>query len=192
MESAQSIVRKLKYAGTLDMPVTTNIGTVGSGVSSQEFGNTYQHTTVLSIEKAAALTLADNASIGDGHLIYTLPAGNIIVNNAYMVMLVTNAEHDGETLEAGLGTTTASGAVSVLSGTAGFENVLTGQAGTVGIVTSGMDISNSTSGIGGLLIPAASAHTVYFNVAGAWANTAGTALNTDIQGAVILNWTFFV
>jgi hypothetical protein len=194
METMNSVINKLNQHGSPTLINRTNVGTAGSGVRASEYGNAYQHTTILSINKAAALTLADNAALADGHLIYTFPTGALIVNNAHMALTITNAEHAANaTGELGLGTTVGSGAVAVLSGTAGFENILTGLASyTMGTVGTSTDISNSTSGIGGLLVPAANAHTVYVNLASTWANTAGAALDADISGFVILNWTFLV
>jgi hypothetical protein len=194
METLHSLQNKLVQLGSANLPNRTNVGTPNSGVKAIEYGNAYQHTTVLSINKSAAFALADNAAKGVGYLIYTLPAGALIVNNAHMALTITNTEHTANTDgELGLGTTIATGAVAVLSGTAGFENILTALPsygmGTVGIST---DISNSTVGIGGLIIPAASAHTVHVNLASTWANTAGLALDADITGFVVLNWTFLV
>lgn len=194
METLQSVIYKLNHNGSPTLVNKTNVGTAGSGVSSQEFGNAYQHTTVLSINKSAAFTLADNAALADGHLIYTFPAGALYVNKAYMALTVTNTEHAANTAgELGLGTTIASGAVAVLSSTAGFENILTGLAsynmGTVGIA---QDICNSTAATGGLPIGSGNPHTVYVNIASTWANTAGAALDADLTGFVILDWTFLV
>lgn len=194
METINSIISKLNYHGAPTLVCKTNVGTVNSGVTVQEFGNGYQHTTILSVNKTAAITLADNAALADGYLLYTFPAGALIVNNAHMALTVTNAEHSANNAgELGLGTTIGTGAVAVLSGTAGFENILTGLAsyemGTVGIST---DICNSTAGTGGLKIGSGNPHTVHVNLASTWANTAGAALDADISGFVILNWTFLV
>jgi hypothetical protein len=194
METLNSLQNKLQQLGTLNLRNPTNIGSANSGVIAQEYGDAYNHTTVLSINKSAAFALADNAAKAVGYLIYTLPAGAIIVNNAHMALTVTNTEHTANaTGEIGLGTVIGSGAVATLNLTATFENILTGlpsyAMGTVGTST---DISNSTTGIGGLIIPTASAHTVHVNLASTWANTAGLALNADLTGFVILNWTFLV
>lgn len=175
---------------TRKLETTINTGTPNTGVTAVEYGDGFNRTTVLTVSKTAAITLADNASIGDGYLVYTFPAGALVVNSAYMSMLVTNAEHNTEADEIGLGTTIATGAVSVLSGTAGFENILTGQVGAIGTATVGMDISNSTGATGGLKISAGNPHIVHVNVAGAWANTAGAALDADLEGTIVLNWTF--
>ena len=190
MESINSLIYKLQQAGSLNLQNRTNIGTPNAGVTADEYGTAYLHTTVLTVNKAAALTLADNASLADGYLVYTLPAGALVLNSAYMSMLISNAEQDETVTDIGLGTNVATGAVAVLGGNAGFENILTGHAGEVGTATVAMDICNSTGGTGGLIIRSGNPHTVHLNVAGAWANTAGTALDADASGIIILNWTF--
>jgi hypothetical protein len=194
METTQSILYKLEQLGTPNLINKTNTGIVGSGVSADEYGNAHMHTTILTIKKPAAFTLADNAAKAVGSLIYTFPAGALYVNNAYMALKVTNAEHiANNAAELGLGTAVATGAVAVLSGNAGFENILTGLAsyelGTVGI---SQDICNSTAGTGGLRIGSGNPHTVFANIASTWANTAGLALDADLEGTVILNWTFLI
>jgi hypothetical protein len=195
METMNSVINKLNQHGSPTLINRTNIGVAGSGVRASEYGNAYLHTTVLGISKIAGLTLADNAALADGHLIYTLPAGAIILNTAYMRVVVTNAEHNGGACELGLGTLAATGAIATLT-TAAQENVLTGYASTIGGNTQALDCCNATGSIGGLLIPTTDAgnisHNIYINIAGTWANTAGTALDADISGAVILNWTFMV
>jgi hypothetical protein len=194
METVQSIRYKMDQVGSPNLINKTNIGTVGSGVVATEYGNAHMHTTILTIKQLAAFTLADNAAKGVGSLIYTFPAGALYVNNAYMALKVTNAEHiANNAAELGLGMTVATGAVSVLSGNAGFENILTGLAtyelGTIGI---SQDICNSTAGTGGLRVNVGNPHDVFANIASTWANTAGLSLNADLEGTVILNWTFLI
>ena len=177
----------------LDAGTTVNnVGAVNTGVTAVEYGDQFHHRTVLTVSQASALTLADNASIADGYLLYTFPAGAIVVHNAYMSLTVTNAEHDTEANDLGLGTTIGAGAVAVLSGTAGFENILTGATAAVGTAEVAQDICNSTGGIGGLLIGSGNPHLVHANVAAAWADTAGTALDADLAGTVIIDWSFVV
>lgn len=183
----EALAMKLK---SLDVGTTTNLGVPGAGVVANERGNPHYHTTHMAVEFPNAFLLDDAASLGDNRIIYTLPAGDIIVHNAKMELLVTNAEHNTEAFEIGLGTAEANGVISVLSGTAAFENILTGQTAAIGTTERAMDISNSTGGTGGLLIPAASSHEVHVNIAGAWADTAGVDMFADLSGLVILNWSF--
>lgn len=114
-----------------------------------------------------------------------------MVNSAYMNILVTNAEHDTETPDLGLGTTIATGVQSVLSAVAGWENILTGYTNTIGTKSASIGGGNAGGGLGGLQIGAGNPHLVHINLAATWANTAGAALDADLAGAVILNWSFF-
>ena len=167
--------------------VTTdaNVGTAATGATAVEYGNGRQHQTVITVSTALG-AIAGGADLGLGKLVYTLPAGAIIVNSAYMSMALTAADGniDADTPDVGLGTVVASGAVAVLSGTATFENILTGQtaadcSGTATVKTTGAQI---------LAIETGDAHTVYFNVADGWAASGETACL--IAGTIVLNWEF--
>jgi hypothetical protein len=101
-----------------------------------------------------------------------------------MSMALTLAEDTTATADIGLGTVIASGAVSVLGGTATFENILTGQtaANASGTPTVKTVVNQH------LAIEAAGAHTVHLNIADTWADTAGADLTGDIAGTVVIKW----
>lgn len=159
-------------------------GTANTGVTAVTYGGGKDFVTVLTVDVTNAVDVADNAALADGYLLYTFPAGPIAVSAATMSMALTLAEDTTATPDVGLGTTVASGAVSVLGGTAAFENILTGQTaadanGTATVKT----VVNQP-----LAIESAGAHTVYFNIADTWADTAGTDLTGDIAGTVVIKW----
>jgi hypothetical protein len=160
-------------------------GTPNTGVTAVTYGDGKSFTTVLTISKADALLVADNAALSDGYLLWTAPAGEEVIQAAYMTMAVTCAEDTTSTLDGGLGTTEGSGAQSVLSGVgAAAENILTGQtfanaSGTAKVKTVADQV---------LVIATAGDHTVYFNAADTWANTAGLDLTCDIAGTVTIKW----
>ncbi len=165
---------------------TTNVGTANTGVTAVEYGDAYKHTTILTISQVNAVTVDDNAAISDGYLLYTFPAGEIVIDSAYMSMAVTLAEDTTATPEVGLGTLIGSGANATLGAVgAGAENVLGPAtaddcAGTAEVLTAAP----------GLVIATAAAHILHFNIAATWADTAGTDLTGDIAGTVVLNWSF--
>jgi hypothetical protein len=105
-------------------------------------------------------------------------------------MHISNTEQDETEIAIGLGTNIGTGAVALLGENAGFENILTGHDGEISTTTVAMDICNSTGATGGLIIRSGNPHTVFLNIAGAWENTAGTALDANASGIIILNWTF--
>jgi len=168
-----------------DATTDVNVGTANTGVTAVEYGDGHNHTTVLTISQTDALTVADNAALADGYLLYTFPAGAIAVNSATMSMAVTLAEDTTATPEVGLGTTEGSGANATLGAAdAACENILGPAtaddcAGTAELLT----------GVSALAIEAAGDHTVFFNVADTWADTAGSDLTGDIAGTVVINWT---
>ena len=175
--------------------VATNLGVVGTGVTAVEYGDAYHHTTVLTVSQtnAAGLVTGDNVALASGYLLYTFPAGAIVVHNAYMSMGITaTVEQAADTPDVGLGTTIGVGAVATLDTNPGFENILTGKTATnsSGTATVGQDICNSTGATGGLNIGAGNPHTVYFNIADTWADDTSADLSVDIAGTVVINWTF--
>ena len=163
----------------------SNIGTAATGVTAVEYGDGYQHTTVLTVDTTLP-AIAGGANLAVGKLLYTLPAGACIVDKAYMSLAITQSEGNinADTPDGGLGTTIASGAVAVLGGTAAFENIITGQTfddcnGTAETVTVvGVDLA----------IESGDNHTIYFNVADGWAASGDAA--AGLAGTVVLHWQF--
>jgi len=164
----------------------TNAGTAGTGVTAAEYGDGHHHKTVLTVSTNLG-AIAGGAALGVGHLVYTLPAGAVIVNAAYMSMALD--EDDGnitaDTPDVGLGTTVASGANATLDAVgAAAENILTGQTaadcnGTATVKTVADQI---------LVVETGGDHTVYFNVADTWA--ASGENDCAIAGTIVLEWTF--
>jgi hypothetical protein len=170
---------------------TSNVGAANTGVTAVEYGDGFTHTTVLTVSQADALTLADNAALADGYLLYTLPAGACIVESAYMSMAVTAAEDTTATADVGLGTVIGSTAIATLDLGAGgtMENILTGQTAANCSGTATVKTAIPTANVP-LVIAAGDAHTIHFNVADTWADTAGSDLTADIAGTVVINWIF--
>lgn len=165
--------------------VTNNIGTAATGVTALEYGDAYQHTTILAVDTTLP-AIAGGANLAVGKLLYTLPAGACIISNAHMNLAIQQTEDNitADTPDGGIGTTIGSGTVAVLGGTTAFENIITGQTfndcdGTAEVLTvAGID----------LVIAAAAAHTIHFNVAANW--TAGGDAAAALTGTVVLNWHF--
>ena len=162
-----------------------NVGSASSAcINAIERGNNNHHVTTLTVQSSLG-AIAGGANLGLGKLLYTFPAGPIIVHGAYMSMAITQTEGHitADTPDVGLGTTVASGVVAVLGGTSAFENILTGQTaadcdGTATVKT--VDAA--------LVIEVGDNHTVYFNAADGWAASgdAGALIN----GTVTLLWTY--
>ena len=165
--------------------VIANIGTANTGITAVERGDGYQHTTILTVASTLP-AIAGGAALSVGKLLYTFPAGAIVVDKAYMSMGITQTQGNinADTPDVGLGTVIAAGANALLSDTAGAENILTGQTannctGTAEVKTVGDQV---------LVIEAGGAHTVHFNVADDWAVSGDAA--ALIAGTVVLHWHF--
>lgn len=162
-----------------------NLGAASSAVVDVvEYGGARSHTTELNIQSTLG-AIAGGANLGLGKLLYTFPAGAILIESSYMSIAIqeTQGNITADTPDVGLGTTVASGAVALLSGTAAFENVLTGQTAADCDGTPTVATVATT-----LVIPAASNHTLYLNVADGWAASGDAA--AIISGRVVINWRF--
>ena len=168
---------------------STNRGVAAAGVTSIEDGTNRLHQTILTVNTTLP-AIAGGASLGVGKLLYTFPAGNIIVDSAYMSMAVTQTQGhiNANTPGVGVGTVVASGVVADITGTATFENVLVNTAAANCTGTSTVLTAIPTGAVP-LVIKAADAHTVYFNAAAAWAASGDAA--ALLTGTVIINWEFF-
>lgn len=168
---------------------SSGVGTAATGVTAVEYGDGYNHVTVLTLDEVSLGTSADDAAKGTGGLLYTLPAGAILVDGARADVAVTasDAAHAAQTdVEFGLGTTVASGSVSVLGGTAAFENILIGDGALTDVDgTATEKVGMNTSG--GLFIGTGGNHTVYFNVAATWVD-GDAASDLTASGEVVLVW----
>jgi hypothetical protein len=172
-----------------NQPTTTlNVGTAGSGVTAVEQGDGFHHKTVLTLDTVLP-AIAGGAALGVGKLIYTLPAGAALVHASKMAVAITQTEGniDADTPDVGIGTTIASGVVSVLGGTAAFENLVTGQTATNCTGTPTTIALQPTAGVD-LFVAVGGDHTVYLNVADTWAASGDAA--ALLTGTVTLIWTF--
>ncbi len=158
-------------------------GTAGTGVTAVEYGDGKQHTTILTIASTLP-SIAGGANLSVGKLIYTLPAGAIIIDKATMSVGLTQSQGhvNADTPDMGIGTVIAAGANALCSDTSGAENILTGQ--TVNNCTGTAEIKTVADQI--LVIESSGAHTVYLNVCDGWAASGDTALG--VAGTVVLHW----
>ncbi len=179
-------IRKPFGDGASDQASTTsvNVGTVAAGVTAVENGDGVHHQTVLTLATTLP-AIVGGTNLAVGKLIYTFPAGAINIRATSISVSVTQTEGNinADAPDGGIGTVIASGAVVVLGGTATFENLLTGQT---------FDDCNGTSEVKtlatSLVIEAADAHTVHFNIADGWA--ASGDLAAILAGTVTIEWDF--
>lgn len=162
-----------------------NIGVAPTGVTADEFGDGFHHVTKLTFTnfQVGAGPVA-GAALGFGQLIYTTPLGGLEMKSALIKGAFTGSTNIvGDNPIAGIGSVVASGAVAVLSGTATFENLMTGAASGV---ASG---ANTYENVAAKSLPRKSTDvkSVFLNLAATWAG-AGTVTFT---GVITLQWVSF-
>ena len=160
---------------------TGTAGAVGTGVTALETGSDAMHQTVLTVASTFP-AIAGGANLAVGKLVYTFPAGDIVVHAAQFSMALNGAAAiQADTPVVGLGTTIAVGAVALLNGTAGFHDIIAETA--VADCNGTAEVAVDTVLFN---IAAAAAHTVHFNAADGWAAGGDAAL--DIAGTIRLTW----
>lgn len=170
--------------GSAGVTPVANVGTAATGVTAVERGDSHVHVTILTVSTTLP-AIAGGANLGVGKLLYTLPAGACIILGASMSLAITQTQGNitADTPDGGLGSVIASGAVAVLSGTATFEDILTGQT---------FNDCNGTAEVTAvqtsMVMQAGAAHTVHFNVADGWAASGDAA--ALLTGTVVLHWSF--
>ncbi len=163
-----------------------------STVTFNEHGDGRDITTVLTLTDFVVGALAGaGAALGLGNIVYAFPAGQHLELVYSFSSLSLKAAGTAVACDTGLGSVIASGAVSVLSGTATFENRLTGQAITTdpagGTAVSALLAATAGIGTGISLNVAASVKNVFLNAAGTWnLNNVG---NLTASGTIVLKWT---
>ena len=167
---------------------TTPVGTV----SIVEYANGKDITTVLTLTNFIVGALAGaGAALGRGNIVYAFPAGQHFELVSSLSAIVLTAAGTAVATDTGLGSVIASGAVSVLSGTATFEDRLTGQtintAAGGGAAVSALTAATAGIGTGISLNVAASVKNVFLNSAGTW-NVNNTG-NLTASGTIVLKWT---
>lgn len=172
--------------GLGDDLTTVNVGTAESVVTAVETGSSTYHKTELTMDFALP-AIAGGANLAVGKKLYTFPNANIrILTAAFIGVAITQTEENitDDTPDVGLGTTIASGAVTVLGGTAAFENVLTGQT------FADCDGTEKTAAAASTLVIASgeTATALYFNVADGWA--AGGDEAAAVTGKVVVTWEY--
>ena len=161
------------------------MGVAGSGVTAVESGVGNRRTTVLTLAKVNAFTVTDDSAICDGHLIYTFPAGEILIESVSGSINVTLAEdHANAAAELGIGSVIGSDTQATLGADdAGCEDHL-GPIATANMA----GVANVLTQTQELVIATGASHLVHVNIGSTWNDTAGTDLTGDLAGTVTINW----
>lgn len=160
-------------------------GTANTGVTALTFGDGRNFVTTLTFSGLAvdSVTAANKAI---GVLLYTLPAGVQAIDYAYMSVALagSGALVDADTPDLGVGTVIASGVVALLSGTATFEDIITGQTANDVNGTAEVKTALPTAGVP-LIRESGDAKTIHLNMADGWAGAA----DITATGTVTIKWT---
>lgn len=149
--------------------------------------------TVLTLTNFVVGALAGAAAaLGVGNIVYAFPAGQhfeLVYGFSSISLTAAGTAVSGAKL--GLGSVIASGAVAVLSGTATFQDRLTGTtvptAPAGGAATSALFAATAGIGTGIALNVAASVKNVFLNAAATW--NADNVGNLTASGTIVLKWT---
>lgn len=136
-------------------------------------GMSMVHVQLTVTEAFELFTGADGAAKAGGTKIYTVPAGRIVPLAAETALVLSNSLALGEQTagEIGIGSVVASGAAAVLSGTATFENFMTG--GTLGNLAAAGTVTANFKGASREPIGSGSAIDLFLNGATTFSDEAG-------------------
>ena len=168
---------------------TTTLGSPKTGVTGTDYVVGRDVVTVLTF---TGLLIGDGALFDGtpravGAILYEFPAGTHIHLATYMDVNMIQAS--GNTLDVGIGSIIGSGGTAVLSGTATFEDYITGQT-VIAAASPGTNVKKCTVATAGALTgisinEAAGTKTVHLNAAGSLTG----AGNITATGTVVLKWT---
>lgn len=162
-----------------------NIGTPGTGVTAVEYGDGFNHVTVLTVTAAALTPTIPADAEGAGAIIYTFPAGVYAGSGIHADLTAVTADSATNAVDFGLGSLIASGDIATLT-TAAMEDWLTGQ--TIADISSpATEKSTIMTGGADLMFEAGDSHVLNLNMAATWNNTVATL---DATATITIYWTF--
>lgn len=171
-------------------------GTAGTGVTAIESGNgNHRRTELIIAATHVVVTTPTNENLAQGALIYTFPAGQIIVHRVYgdVGLEINDSLLVGDTPEIGLGTAVATGANATLGAAAAGATAedMWGPHVVAGCDT-GADATDAGQFVSQLefVMADAGAHLCHLNCADGWTAGAGTAdVVLENPARFIIDWT---
>lgn len=160
-------------------------GVAAAGTTAIEYGlgGKKRQTNLFVAAGTVIGAVADTAAMSRGVLLYTFPAGVIVIQDVYgdIGLDVDETNYDEDQPEVGLGTTTKDGsAEATLGASVATTEDIWGPHVAAGCDTNavaadaGQWVNGSGQTAGGVVIAAGGVHTVYLNIADTWANGTGT------------------
>lgn len=167
------------------LQTSIGVGTAGTNCTAVEYGDGFNHTTIITLASVAA-TIGDNAALAGGAVIYTFPAGAYTINGATMSVgiTLTTGTPTTDDPELGLGSLVGSGVNATLGAVdAAAEDISAGPIASVNLVGTAALLTSAPA----LSFEAADSHVCNINYADTWADVDDTA--ATLSGTVVLNWT---
>jgi hypothetical protein len=169
--------------------LTNPLGTQAEGTELAEYGDGNQMNSVIEFTDLVIGTPTAGGNKGMGVKIYTFPEDTMhlcIVSSISVGLTVGGVTTD--TPDMGLGSVIATGTVAVLSGTATFEDYITGQTASDCAGTTVIKALGATAGIGtGIALnQVGDVKDVFLNVADGW--NAGVTGDLTATGRIVLSW----
>ena len=189
-DGSGTLVERMRIDSAGRISSITNTGTAGSGATVLEFGDGFNHVTRIDLGTAVFPSITGDTAQAVGFLAYTFPAGVIYIDAIHMDVAINGVTAiQGDTPDVGLGTVIATGGVSVLGGTATFEDWINGTAaadanGTDTDVTTIPNVSTL------IVLEASEVHLVHFNAADLWDDAVGGDASADLTGQIWIAWRF--
>lgn len=166
------------------------IGTTGAGTRAFHYTSDGKNFVTKLVVDGVMPAIVGGTNLSVGLLVFTFPAGVHSLKVVRMSIGLTQSEGNvnSDTPKIGIGDIIGVGAVTDLTGTAGFDNILTEQTannctGTVEEKTLVMPTA------GHIVNESAGVKDVWINVADGWAASGDAALG--VAGEVWLEWTRF-
>lgn len=175
-----------RASGLSEGVVNAGTAETANGVTVIEKGSDNFHHTKLTLA-STPITIGDNASLGTGVLVYTFPAGIIAITMSSFTLGVTltTGTPTTDTPEIALGKTIGSGAIATLA--AGMRDICPGDSAPTLTNLAGTQTSDILSAPSNAnLIDSGDAHTLYVNLADAYADVTDTAATID--GTISIAW----
>ncbi len=165
-----------KTMSVVSSKCSANVGAAATGVTAVEYGDGFNHVTVLTVSTTLP-AIAGGAALAIGKLLYTLPAGAQIIRASYMSLGVTQTQGNinADVPKVGLGSVIGVGAVAVLNGNAAFMDLITEQAAAncTGTATVKTAVPTTTPFV--FISAAGGVKTIHANFAATWAASGDAA-----------------
>lgn len=165
-----------------DIPITDSGIEPAAGWTCTTYGQDGFYKTVFEANTTLP-AIAGGAALGVGKQFVTYPAGAVAIWGTQMDIALQQVDGNvtADTPDVGVGTVIASGVVSVLGGTATFENMLTGQTAADCDGTATLKTVQTA-----LVIESADAHTGFLNAADTWAASGEATMG--VTGTITQFW----